>query len=255
MSPRLDDSLVAHTSRQHLSISDRNGGTSSGRANEPVTSSAYLQAVLPLACTTLLNHRGIMPNAPGQSVYEPETQGFIKWIRSHSVHATLGPDPAHKIPFMPLPQLESYLKENNRTKRLLRALFPNSDPPIEPEEVWRSCIRVFSILLLIGKGSFIRHFVQHDQLCDSKLPFSSPPPHFPSEAGDDGFFDAFSRRQWHFYPHTFRRNVIDAQIEKESILPIVQKELLGDGGSALTYKIKIYPHYDDLMTPTDVRRV
>lgn len=196
-----------------------------------------------------------MPNAPGQPVYDPEISGFIKWVESHSEHGTLGPDPAHKISFMPLPRLVSYLKENNKTKRLLRALFPNSDPPIEPEEVWRNCIRVFSILLLIGRGSFIRHFVQHDQLCDSKLPFSSPPPHFPSEAGDDGFFDAFSRRQWHFYPHTFRRNVIDAQIEKECILPIVHKELLGDGGSALTYKIKIYPDYDDLLKPTDARRV
>jgi hypothetical protein len=208
-----------------------------------------------MTCTTLLKHSAIMPHAPCDPAYDPDISKFIGWVQTQSVPGNLGADPDVKHPFMPLPRLEKYLKEGNTTKRLLQALFPTSEPPIGPEEVWRTCIRVFSILLLVGRGSSIPHFVQHDQLWDSKLPFLSPPLHFPPTAGDDTFFDLFFKQQWHFYPHTFLRNVIDHQIDKECILPIVDMEKLGDGGSALTYKIKLHPAYDNLEAPTAIRRV
>lgn len=187
--------------------------------------------------------------------YDPDITKFINWVEKSSDNGTLGPGLAVERPFMPLGRLESYLKDGNITKTILRALFPNSEPSIGPQEVWRNCLRVFSILLLIRKGSFIPHFVQHDQLWDSRLPFLSPPRHFPTAAGDDGFFDAFSKQQWQFCPHTFQQNAINAQLEKEYILPIVQKEQLGDGGSARTYKIKLHPAYDHLRRPMDIRRV
>lgn len=196
-----------------------------------------------------------MSNAPCQSAVDPDILKFIGWVQTHSVPGILGADPDVKHAFMPLPQLENYLKAGNTTKRLLRALFPNSESPIEPEEVWRTCIRVFSILLLIGKGNFIAHFVQHDQLCDSKLPFFSRPPHFPPTANDDAFFASFFKSQWQFCPHTFQRGAIDVQIDKECILPIVDMKKLGDGGSALTYKVKLYPAYDNLEVPPGIHRV
>lgn len=185
----------------------------------------------------------IMPNASSQPEYHPDISDFIEWVHAHSVLGTLGPSPLVNHPFMPHARLETYLKENGRTKKLLHALFPGRDPPIAPEEIWRHCIRVFAILLLIGKGTFIQHFLQHDQLWDSKLPFISDRS-FPLTTGDDSFFESFCRKQWHFCPYTFRRDVIDAHLEKEYILPIVSKELLGDGGSASTYKIKLHPAYD-----------
>lgn len=196
-----------------------------------------------------------MSNAPCQPAFDPEISKFIGWIQTQSVLGILGADADVKHPFMPLPRLEEHLKEGNTTKRLLRALFPNSEPQIEPEEVWRTCIRVFSILLLVGRGSYIPHFVHHDQLWDAKLPFFSQPRHFPPTAGDDAFFPSFFKQQWHFCPHIFRRSVMDAQIDKECILPIVGMEKLGGGGSALTYKIELHPAYDDLEVPTAVRRV
>lgn len=196
-----------------------------------------------------------MPNAPCQPAYDSDILKFTRWVKDQSVPGNLGADPDVKALFMPLPRLENYLKEKNTTERLLRALFPNSEPLIEPEEVWRNCIRVFSILLLIGKGQFIPHFLQHDQLWDSKLPFSSPPRHFPPTVGDEPFFELFFKQQWHFYPHTFRRINIDAQIDKECILPIVDMQKLGASSSALTYKIKIYPAYDELEAATAIRRV
>jgi hypothetical protein len=196
-----------------------------------------------------------MSNEPLQPDWNPDISEFIRWVKDKSVTGTLGPVPAVNHPFMPLPRLETYLKDGNKTRILLQALFPNGDSPVEPEEVWRNCIKVFSILLLIGKGSFIQHFVQHDQLWDSKLPFLSSPHHFPPATGNDQFFVAFFKQQWHFCPYLFRHNEIHAHLEKECILPIVHKEQLGYGGSALTYKIKLHPAYDDLTGPTDIRRV
>jgi hypothetical protein len=196
-----------------------------------------------------------MSDQPPQPDWETDVSEFMRWVETQSVLGTLGPVPAVNHPFMPFPRLETYLKEENRTRRLLEALFPNRDLPVEPEEIWRNCIRVFSILLLIGKGSFIQHFVQHNQLWDGKLPFSSRPRDFPLTTGDDRFFELFFQKQWQFCPYTFRHNEIHAHLDKECILPIVHKRRLGDGGSALTYQIKLHPHYDDLTAPTDIRRV
>jgi hypothetical protein len=190
-----------------------------------------------------------------QPDWNPDISEFIRWVKDKSVTGTLGPVPAVNHPFMPLPRLETYLKDGKRTRVLLQALFPNGDLPVEPEEVWRHCIKVFSILLLIGKGHFIQHFVQHEQLWDSKLPLLPTPSHFPLATGNNQFFEAFFKQQWHFCPFTFHHNEINTHLEKECILPIVHKEQLGDGGSALTYKIKLHPAYDDLTGPTDIRRV
>jgi hypothetical protein len=195
-----------------------------------------------------------MSNPLPQPTYHPDISAFMRWVENQSVKGTLGPVPAVNHPFMPLPRLETYLKDGNRTRALLQALFPYRQPPIEPEEVWRNCIRVFSILLLIGKGEFIQHFVQHGQLWDSKLPFSSAQ-HFPPTASGGAFFDLFYQKQWHFCAYTFDRSVIEAHLEKQRILPIVFKEQLPGGGSALTYKIRLHPAYDYLTPPTDIRRV
>lgn len=190
-----------------------------------------------------------------QPDWDPDISEFMRWVETQSVIGILGPVSSVNCPFMPLPRLETYLKEGNRTRRLLEALFPNRELPVEPEGIWRNCIKGFSILLLIGKGTFIQHFVQHDQLWDAKLPFLTPPPHFPPAAGDKRFFESFSKQQWHFCPYVFRHNDINAQLEKECILPIILKQQLGDGGSALTYQIKLHPAYDYLTAATDIRRV
>jgi hypothetical protein len=196
-----------------------------------------------------------MSNDLSQPDWDPDISEFMRWVESQSVIGTLGPVSAVNCPFMPLPRLETYLKEGSRTRRLLGALFPHRELPVGPEDIWRNCIKVFSILLLIGKGSFIQHFVQHDQLWDAKLPFLSRPRHFPPSTGKDNFFESFSKKQWHFCPYVFRYNEINAQLEKECILPIIHKQQLGDGGSALTYKIKLHPAYDYLTASTDIRRV
>ena len=203
-------------------------------------------------CVTLPKHLDTMSNPSSQPAFHPDISAFLEWVESNSVTGTLGPASAVNHPFMPLAKLERYLKEKNRTRTLLRALFPNRDPPIEPEEIWHHCIRVFSILLMIGKADFIQYFVKHAQLSDSKLPFHRPS-HFPPTPAGDDFVDSFFEQQWRFCPHTFSRTDIDVHLEKECVLPIVSKELLGDGGSSSTYKIELHPDYDDLAISTGMQ--
>lgn len=196
-----------------------------------------------------------MSNAPRQPAYHPEIITFIRWVEAASIKGTHDPTAVATRPFMPLSQLDKYLREGNRTKRLLQALFHPGQPPIEPEDVWQNCIIVFSILLLIGKGPFISEFIQHEELWDVKLPFSLRPSRFPPSPDGDRFFDSFFQQQWQFYPHTFRQNVINAQVENERVLPILDKQLLGEGSSAFIYKIKLHPDYDKLRNLGDSRRV
>jgi hypothetical protein len=196
-----------------------------------------------------------MSNQAPQPDWDESISEFMTWVQSQSVMGTLGPVSPVDCPFMPHRRLEDYLKEGNRTRRILEALFPNRELPVEPEEIWPNCIRVFSILLLSGKGSFIQHFVQHDQLWDAKLPFLTRPRHFPPATDDDRFFKLFSEKQWQFCPYKFFHNETHAHLEKECILPIIHKEQLGDGGSSHTYRIKLHPSYDNLTGPSDIRQV
>jgi len=39
------------------------------------------------------------------------------------------------------------------------------------------------------------------------------------------------------------------------ILPIVEKEELGRGGSSVTYKIRLHPYYDRLIEKSDQKKV
>lgn len=196
-----------------------------------------------------------MSDQATQPDWDDSISEFMRWVESQSVMGTLGPVSSVNRPFVPHPSLETYLKQGNRTRRILEALFPHRELPVEPEEIWPNCIRVFSILLLSGKGSFIQHFVQHDQLWDAKLPFLSRPSHFPPAAGNDRFFDLFSEKQWQFCPYEFYHNEIHKHLEKECILPIIEKTQLGDGGSSYTYRITLHPAYDRLTTANDIHQV
>jgi hypothetical protein len=191
----------------------------------------------------------------GQRDWDRAIQAFHIWVKASCSMGTLGAAETVNAPFMPLQKLEKYLKEGSRTRDLVQALFPGEVLSVQPEAIWHKCIQSFATLLLIGKGEFIRHFVQHDSLRDGKLPFTSCPSDFPTDSKDPGFFEKFRKQQWTFCPHSFRKIDVDIEIKKECILPIIHKELIGTGGSAYTYKIKLAAYYDDLTPSTHWRRV
>ncbi len=184
----------------------------------------------------------------------PAIQEFLNFIENQRLQGTRVADPEADRSFVPDPALNAYF-DDHRVTRLLWALFPEGDFPAQPEDIRRNCLKIFSILLLIGKGNFIGSFVQHEGLWDQRLPFdpSREPRNFPKSTTNPQFFAIFCQKQWKFCAPTFRFSRTGVTFEKERILPIVQKERLSGGGSAFVHKIVLHEAHNDLV-PRDGRQ-
>jgi hypothetical protein len=188
-----------------------------------------------------------MSRSPPQPDHTDRTiQEFLEWVPKNCINGTNGPSATLNSPFMPRPDLEAYLKAERRTEKLLRALFSGREHRVMSEALQLSYIRVFTILILIGKGTFIEHVVQHPNLRDNQLPFLEKPPHFPTDPNDSEFWNSFYKTQFAFCAHVLRYKENDTKLEDGVILPIVSKEVLAMGGSAAIYKIELHPYYDRL---------
>ena len=192
--------------------------------------------------------------APVQPKFHSDIEGFFKWIEDNSLQGTVGKTDKPNTWFMPAQRLDIWLKDSTHTPDLLRAIYKEEKIPVEPQDIWRFCPKIFAILLKLGKGEFIPHFVHHASIWDKSLPFRSKPDDFPTDTSDEQFFTNFATCQWHFEPHTFG-NSFDVSLEPERILPIKYKEFKGKGSSAEVYLIKVHQAYDQLSRKDDVRRV
>ena len=152
----------------------------------------------------------------------------------------------HQSSFVPESLLRDYFQDSYHAKRLLAALYPDVECPVNPERILKYS-RVFSILLLIGKGHFIQNFVQHQELQDHKLPFDDQPRSFPTDTADARFFIMFYKRQWEFCPPEFEEGM-DVHFRDEYVLPILEEKEIGKGGSGRVYKIVLHKDYNKLQS-------
>jgi hypothetical protein len=81
-----------------------------------------------------------------------------------------------QVPFIPSVRAKEYIKKN--APELLAELFDASEH-YPNKNIIDACSLSFAILLSIGQGRFIAHFVKHEKLCDKHLPFTSRPAEFP----------------------------------------------------------------------------
>lgn len=229
---------LAHVSDQEINPADDSSRPRPARPDAPLH---YSYAVL--------------PRPQRQPDHAQAIQDFLRFVNEESVSGTHGPSSTVNRPFMPLRRLQNYFEgqSHQRTNDILQALFLTDEPPIESVEILQNCPRVFAILLCIGKGRFIESFARHHNLRDNKLPFEACPKNFPNTTDDEHFWESFYKQQWQFCPYTFQ-NDTDTELEKECILPIIRKERLAEGDSAVAYKIKLHSAYDQLNT-SSVRRL
>jgi hypothetical protein len=182
---------------------------------------------------------------------DPVIQGFLNWVRRARVYAVLEPTGQERRAFVPIQKLETYFTERDRQRliEILDAVFLPEDPPLYSENITPKYTAVFSILLHINKGRYIKDFTKYGALSDARLPFDpdDPPPKFPISTEDPNFFSRFCDEQWKFCAPTFQRHMLDEQFEGKRTLPITYKERLGGGGSGTLYKIKIHKHYNELI--------
>ncbi|KAJ9667922.1 hypothetical protein H2201_002108 [Coniosporium apollinis] len=188
-----------------------------------------------------------------QPDHESTIQEFLAFLRSAACEGALGSDPAAKPRFVPIDRITEQFKDIRLLSKLLGALFRDKEHTIYPETIQKDFPRVFCILLSIGKASFIGNFIE-DSLSDKRLPFHEEPPHFPIATEAPDFWESFEQKQWMFCPATFKSNTPKLRFGEKLILPIIHKEEIAEGGSAVIHKIQIHsaynrlkPHSEDLV--------
>jgi hypothetical protein len=187
---------------------------------------------------------------------DPMIQEFLSWVEEKSVRGLIDPASSQQPRFLPTDTLKCYLEANEfqNTKKLLRAVFRTKDFPVRAEEVAQKCPRVFCVLLLIGKGEFVRIFLQRRQLQDG-LPFrvESPPegfPHCPPERNGNEFLQRFCEMQWIVCASEMDFQLEEKIFEDEQILPIMVSDRIETGANAVCYKVVLHKQYNLLRGST-----
>ena len=182
-----------------------------------------------------------------QFEYHEAIQAFHRWrLDPRTRHPGIG---AHNCEspcdFIPYATVKEYLGASGKVEKLLNALFGSpGDHTISPQYIREHYLRPFAILLSIGQGHMIRHWAQYPSLQDHRLPYLGRPAEFPTSTPD--FFESFKSQQWQFCPARMVYNM-NSRLSAEEILPIIYKEEIGQGGSAVIYKIVIHDGYNDLV--------
>jgi serine/threonine protein kinase len=177
-------------------------------------------------------------------------QAFHQWRLSSEAHLSGfgGPTFGTRQSFIPRSHLEEYFGRSRRLENLLDVVLDASKrPEIAPNLVRLHYLRCFATLLCIGEGSLISLFYQHQSLRDEKLPFRARPDEFPTTSPDK--FKAFQDAQWQFCALNLEYGM-DDRFKADDIVPIIHMEKIGEGGSAIIYKIVVDQNYNSLRPPS-----
>lgn len=177
-----------------------------------------------------------------------EIQAFWKWTTSPNTRrpGIGGSSHGTERHFIPQAAVKDYLGAPGRVEDLLAAIFRHEKSnTIDADVVRQHYLRPLAVLLLIGKGPMIKHFVQYPGLQDQYLPFRSRTDDFPFSV-DATFFEKFFKKQWQFCATDLEYNFL-LRLREEEILPITHKEEVGHGGNAVVFKIKVHEEYNKLV--------
>ncbi|KAL8706255.1 MAG: hypothetical protein Q9201_000692 [Fulgogasparrea decipioides] len=183
--------------------------------------------------------------------HDPAIQEFLQWKSNPDVlkQGCRGSDNTPGAQYIPEVALAHWLTKG-RIKLLLQALFKDTDElTFSAEYVKNFYLRPFAILLSAGFGPMIRHFVERPNLQDRFLPFSVQPREFPKSTSCN-LFEAFNRQQWQFCAVKLEYDMSHF-LEDDYILPITHKQEIGNGGSAVLYRIIVDESYNSLVPSKD----
>ena len=171
-------------------------------------------------------------------------QAFLKWKDSPEAKLSGigGPLFEAEFTFIPQSNLKKYFEESLRWANLLDDVLDNKQrQAVNANYLRHNYARSFAILLSIGQGSLIHHFQQHDSLRDQKLPHDARPADFPKMSPDR--FEEFKNAQWQFCALKLEDGM-SSHLKEENIVPIIRRETIGKGGSAIVYKIVVEEEYN-----------
>lgn len=118
----------------------------------------------------------------------------------------------------------------------------------------QNCPIGLCILLRLGRGEYIGHFLGHAGLWDREMPFFAKPEDFPYVPQEPTFFKVFQEEQWRFFPLTIYQSQA-VKFQKERPLPIVESTLLKKSHTAKLFRVKIHQEYDKTNLQSAVRSI
>lgn len=182
-----------------------------------------------------------------QPEHDQEIQAFHQWVSLSETRrkGIGGSSHTTACDFIPRSAVKRYLGANHRVEDLLSSLFGKEASSIDAEVIRQHYLRPLAILLLIGEGLMIKHFVHYPSLRDNHLPYGNRTKDFPLSS-DPTFFERFSNHQWRFCATDLEYNM-DLHLHEEEILPITDKQEIGHGGNAVIFKINIHEEYNKLV--------
>lgn len=134
-------------------------------------------------------------------------------------------------------------------QQLLDDVFAGSDSDApDADTILEDYLRPLLILVLMGRGRLILHFLKQAGLRDNCLPFLTPPHKFPKSVDGSDLFAAFCKLQWRFCPVELKSNM-RLELCSDHILPLQYEKMLAGGGSAVTYRIKVDAEYNKVEHP------
>lgn len=177
------------------------------------------------------------PNSP----YNADLEQYANWLKANRA-VGFSCDGGQAL-FVPLGAPQKYLKQAGHIRQLLAAVTKST---IRFNTVRDYLPNTFTILLLIGKGTYIEHFLNLGDFSDSKLPLAPQQPD-GFACLDEASFQEFQAQQWQFCAPLFDSRLLSCPtLSPDCILPITSKRRIAEGGSAFIYEIGLHSDHDRL---------
>lgn len=179
--------------------------------------------------------------------HHPALDEFLQWEEQAWIECVADISADDTAFFMPLELLKSHFSANKSRGlcQILCELFNALHPPVDADLVLREHTAIFCILLRLGHGRMIEHFVRYEELSDRRLPFDlgHPPAEFPRLKEDSAFLQLFCEVQWMYCVPVFDGHMLHRHFGKQRLFPIVEKQEYGFEGMAARYLVRLYgPH-------------
>jgi hypothetical protein len=194
----------------------------------------------------------VMLDQMSQPDHNAGLQAFYQWERDSFINVVSDLITGETRSFMPVENLKAHFQEYGRKKlnKILSLVFRPEEVPVDSEAILKSYTAVFCILLHTGKARYIEHFASYDDLSDQRLPLdpASRPANFPVATDEPHFFERFCETQWTYCVPIFQRPMLNRHFEPHRLLPIIYRERVATGGSAILYKIRLHGRYNKLLS-------
>jgi hypothetical protein len=169
-----------------------------------------------------------------------ERSDFLEHVEKCKLFAVGECPPTGTRPIVSIRALRTYLT----TDRLRKLLLYVGCSPSHEHAIRERYLAVFSILLSIDRGPYIRNFVQHDQLADERLPFLTRD-ELPEVC--KVLFVEFYDAQWKFCAKRLVHDRLnDTRLHEHTVVPFKRKEKLKEGVDSTIFKVELFEEHNHL---------